>query len=80
MGYKIIGIHEGYRDLFNGKAETVDINFHYADRIFPRGGSTLRMSRYKPKDDEFSADFFEVRSHFATTSFVSPTPIRIIQT
>ena len=57
-GYKIIGIHEGYRDLFNGKAETVDINFHYADRIFPRGGSTLRMSRYKPKDEEFKADFF----------------------
>ena len=57
-GYKIIGIHDGYQNLFNGKAETVDINFHYADRIFPRGGSTLRMSRYKPKDHEFSADFF----------------------
>ena len=57
-GYKIIGIHEGYQDLFNGKAETVNINFHYADRIFPRGGSTLRMSRYKPKDTEFTADFF----------------------
>ena len=57
-GYRIIGIHEGYRDLFNGKAETVNINFHYADRIFPRGGSTLRMSRYKPKDEEFKADFF----------------------
>jgi len=57
-GYHIIGIHEGYRHLFDGKAETVDINFHYADRIFPRGGSTLRMSRYKPKDDEFKADFF----------------------
>ncbi|MCB0551072.1 MAG: 6-phosphofructokinase [Phaeodactylibacter sp.] len=57
-GYRIIGIHDGYKNLFNGKAETVDINFHYADRIFPRGGSTLRMSRYKPKDEEFSADFF----------------------
>lgn len=57
-GYKIIGIHEGYKNLFNGQAETVDINFHYADRIFPRGGSTLRMSRYKPKDEEFSGDFF----------------------
>ena len=57
-GYKIIGIHEGYKNLFNGKAETVDINFNYADRIFPRGGSTLRMSRYKPKDDEFSTEFF----------------------
>ena len=57
-GYRIIGIHDGYKNLFNGKAETVNINFHYADRIFPRGGSTLRMSRYKPKDEEFSADFF----------------------
>lgn len=57
-GYNIIGIHDGYQNLFNGRAETVDIDFLYADRIFPRGGSTLRMSRYKPKDDEFSADFF----------------------
>ncbi|HFA48756.1 MAG TPA: 6-phosphofructokinase [Bacteroidetes bacterium] len=57
-GYKIIGIHDGFQNLFNGKAETVDINFHYADRIFPRGGSTLRMSRYKPKDGEFSGEFF----------------------
>ena len=57
-GYRIIGIHEGYKNLFNGNAETVNINFHYADRIFPRGGSTLRMSRYKPKDEEFSAEFF----------------------
>ncbi len=58
-GYRVIGIHEGYKNLFNGKAETVNINFHYADRIFPRGGSTLRMSRYKPKDHEFSAQFFK---------------------
>ena len=58
-GYQIIGIHDGYKNLFNGKAETVNINFPYADRIFPRGGgSTLRMSRYKPKDHEFSSDFF----------------------
>ncbi len=57
-GYRVIGIHDGFKNLFNGRAETVDINFHYADRIFPRGGSTLRMSRYKPKDEEFSADFF----------------------
>lgn len=56
--YNIIGIHDGFKNLFNGKAETVNINYHYADRIFPRGGSTLRMSRYKPKDKEFSADFF----------------------
>jgi 6-phosphofructokinase 1 len=57
-GYRVIGIHDGYKNLFNGKAETVEIDFHYADRIFPRGGSTLRMSRYKPKDAEFSSSFF----------------------
>ena len=57
-GYRIIGIHGGYKNLFNGQAETVDIDFSFADRIFPRGGSSLRMSRYKPKDDEFAADFF----------------------
>lgn len=57
-GYGVIGIHDGYKNLFNGKADTVNINFHYADRIFPRGGSTLRMSRYKPKDEEFSPQFF----------------------
>ncbi|MBT8230622.1 MAG: 6-phosphofructokinase, partial [Bacteroidia bacterium] len=58
-GYRVIGIHDGYKNLFNGMAETVDIDFHYADRIFPRGGSTLRMSRYKPQDKEFTSDFFE---------------------
>ncbi|MBI5915480.1 MAG: 6-phosphofructokinase [Bacteroidetes bacterium] len=57
-GYQVFGIHDGYKNLFNGKAEVVDIDFHYADRIFPRGGSTLRMSRYKPTVEEFSADFF----------------------
>ncbi|MEK7254185.1 MAG: 6-phosphofructokinase, partial [Bacteroidota bacterium] len=57
-GYRIIGIHDGYKNLFNNKAELVNIDFLYADRIFPRGGSTLRMSRYKPKVEEFSADFF----------------------
>ncbi|MDR1199203.1 MAG: 6-phosphofructokinase [Prevotellaceae bacterium] len=57
-GYRVIGLHEGYRNLFNGKAETVDINFEFADKIFSIGGSTLQMSRYKPKDEEFNPDFF----------------------
>lgn len=57
-GYRVIGIHDGYKNLFNGKAETVDLDFEFADRIFPRGGSALRMSRSKPKDSEFTADFF----------------------
>ncbi len=57
-GYRVLGIHDGYKNLFHGEPEMVDIDFHYADRIFPRGGSTLRMSRFKPKDHEFSTDFF----------------------
>ncbi len=58
-GYRVLGVHEGYKNLFNGKAEVVNIDFEYADRIFPRGGSTLTMSRHKPKDTEFSTDFFK---------------------
>jgi 6-phosphofructokinase 1 len=54
----VLGIHDGYQNLFNGRAETVEMDFHFADLIFPRGGSALRMSRYKPKDHEFSAKFF----------------------
>ncbi|MDR2292005.1 MAG: 6-phosphofructokinase [Prevotellaceae bacterium] len=57
-GYRVIGLHEGYRNLFNGKAETVDINFEFADKIFNIGGSTLQMSRYKPKNEEFNPIFF----------------------
>ena len=57
-GFRIIGVHDGYKNLFNGKAEALDLDFQYADRIFTQGGSSLRMSRYKPKDDEFTSDFF----------------------
>jgi 6-phosphofructokinase 1 len=57
-GFRVIGLHEGYRNLFNGKADTIDINFEFADKIFNMGGSYLQMSRYKPKDEEFNPDFF----------------------
>ncbi|MBO9620548.1 MAG: 6-phosphofructokinase [Niabella sp.] len=58
-GYRVIGLHDGYKNLFNGKGTTTDIDFKLADDIFSRGGSFLRMSRYKPKDDEFTSEFFE---------------------
>ncbi|WP_018627552.1 6-phosphofructokinase [Niabella aurantiaca] len=58
-GYRVIGLHDGYKNLFNGKGLTTDIDFKLADDIFSRGGSFLRMSRYKPKDDEFTSEFFE---------------------
>jgi 6-phosphofructokinase 1 len=57
-GYRVIGLHEGYKDLFAAEQKTVDIDFGYADKIFNVGGSDLRMSRYKPKNSEFCPDFF----------------------
>ena len=57
-GYRVIGLHDGYSRLFNDNPQTVDIDFEMADRILGMGGSTLRMSRYKPSDVEFKPDFF----------------------
>ena len=57
-GYRVIGINYGTKTLFTDKTDTVEIDFDMADRYFNRGGSFLKMSRYKPKDSEFKADFF----------------------
>ena len=56
-GYSILGLNYGYKTLFSENPDTIEINFDLADRIFNKGGSYLRMSRYKPKDSEFSKDF-----------------------
>ena len=57
-GYRVIGINYGTKTLFTDKTDTIEIDFDMADRYFNRGGSFLKMSRYKPKDSEFKADFF----------------------
>ncbi len=57
-GYRVIGLNEGYKSLVSENPKFVDIDFAIADKIFNKGGSTLVMSRYKPKDEEFSTDFF----------------------
>jgi len=57
-GYRVIGIHDGYKNLFTDNPQTIDIDFEMADRVFSMGGSILRMSRYKPADLEFKTDFF----------------------
>ncbi|HLO89935.1 MAG TPA: 6-phosphofructokinase [Lentimicrobium sp.] len=57
-GYRVIGIHEGYKTLFNGKPNMIDLDFVIADKIHNQGGSILTMSRHKPKDSEFNTDFF----------------------
>lgn len=57
-GYRVIGIHEGYKTIFTDHPNTEDLDFSFADSIYSRGGSALKMSRYKPKDEEFRTDFF----------------------
>ncbi len=57
-GFRVIGLHGGYQSLFSDEPEITDIDFELADKIHKQGGSALRMSRYKPKDEEFKTDFF----------------------
>src|SRR6056297_261978 len=57
-GYSVLGLHYGYKTLFSKEPALTELDFDLADRIFNKGGSYLRMSRYKPKDTEFSTEFF----------------------
>ena len=57
-GYRVLGLNEGYKNLFKENPQVDDIDFIYADEIQKQGGSALRMSHYKPKDTEFNTDFF----------------------
>ena len=57
-GYNVLGLNGGYRSLFSEEPAFEYLDFEYADQIYSRGGSALKMSRYKPKDEEFSVDFF----------------------
>ena len=61
-GYRVLGINEGYKTLFNGETKFEELDFTFADTVFSRGGSALQMSRYKPKDNEFTTDFFTKNS------------------
>jgi 6-phosphofructokinase 1 len=57
-GYRVLGIHGGYKGLLSPDGKVEDIDFHFADRIHNIGGSALIMSRHKPKDSEFGTEFF----------------------
>ncbi len=57
-GWRVIGLNEGTKTIFSGKPKIVEFDFELADYIYDRGGSVLTMSRYKPKDSEFSTEFF----------------------
>lgn len=56
--YSVLGVHYGYQGLFAAEPAIKKFDFHHADRIFSRGGSTLIMSRFKPKATDFKTDFF----------------------
>jgi len=58
-GFLVIGINGGYKSLFADEPDYEFLDFDYADKIYSRGGSALKMSRHKPKDDEFKSEFFE---------------------
>jgi len=57
-GYRVIGMHEGYKTIFTANPKMQDFDFELADKIKNQGGSALVMSRHKPKDEEFNTDFF----------------------
>lgn len=57
-GYRVLGIDDGYKGLFDETPHIKEIDFAMADDIHKRGGSALRMSRHKPTDNEFNTDFF----------------------
>lgn len=58
-GYRVLAIHEGYKGLFGENPDVEELTFEKADTVFPRGGSMIRMSRFKPKDEDFSPALFK---------------------
>lgn len=57
-GYRVLGLHSGFKTLFTPAPKIQEIDFPMADKIYNQGGSALEMSRYKPADTEFNVDFF----------------------
>ena len=56
-GYRVIGMHGGYKGLFTPDPKLSELDFATVDAIFNNGGSFLRMSRYKPSDEDFQERF-----------------------
>ncbi len=57
-GYRVLGLHEGFKGIFSDNPKIKEIDFDIADMIFSRGGSTLIMSRFKPKDEPLNTKLF----------------------
>ena len=56
-GFRVIGLHNGYKGIFSKEQEMIDLDFRIADEIYARGGSYLHMSRYRPSDTDFAEKF-----------------------
>lgn len=56
-GFRVIGLHSGYSALFTTQPRVQEIDFLLADEIFNKGGSILKMSRFKPTDEDFEKRF-----------------------
>lgn len=56
-GYRVLGLHGGYKGLFSPDPEFEVLDFIKADSIFNRGGSYLVMSRFKPTQEDFEKNF-----------------------
>lgn len=56
-GFRVIGLHGGYSALFTETPRMQELDFLTADEIFNKGGSILKMSRFKPTDEDFEKRF-----------------------
>jgi 6-phosphofructokinase 1 len=57
-GYRVLGLHEGFKGIFSDNPKIKEIDFDIADTIFSRGGSTLIMSRFKPRNEQLNTKLF----------------------
>lgn len=57
-GYRVLAVHEGYKGLFAEYPELEELTYEKADQIYNRGGSAVKMSRFKPKDADFNTRLF----------------------
>lgn len=57
QGYRVLGLHGGYKGLFSENPSYCELDFVMADTIFNRGGSYLMMSRYKPTETDYAENF-----------------------
>tara|TARA_R110002126_G_scaffold229039_2_gene373413 strand:- start:2489 stop:2941 length:453 start_codon:yes stop_codon:yes gene_type:complete len=57
-GYKVSGLHEGFKGIFDKNSKIKEFDFFRADRIFNRGGSTLIMSRFESKNEQLNTCLF----------------------